>query len=125
MMSAQPFRNACNSSFERTSNSATAPRPTRAWTNRHCFDFSIGSIQRQNFFLLLATADGRSGRGVLMTRKSTRLSCRIPAPSSSRFRGRPQEAQIYREQRTWSMRGGKQKARHERKVIDEKAEFRL
>ena len=43
----------------------------------------------------------------------------------SRFRGRPEEAETDRQPRTRSMRGGKQKARDERKVIDEKAEFRL
>jgi hypothetical protein len=43
----------------------------------------------------------------------------------SRFRRRPEEAETDRQPRTRSMRGGKQKARDERKVIDEKAEFRL
>src|SRR5689334_7275112 len=43
----------------------------------------------------------------------------------SRFCGLPEEAEIDRQPRTGSMRGSKQKARHERKVIDEEAEFRL
>jgi hypothetical protein len=73
-MSAQPFSSVCNSSFDLTSNSATAPRPVRAWTRRHCFDFSFGSIQRQNFLLPANTVDGRSSRGVLITRKSTQIS---------------------------------------------------
>src|SRR5690242_7772326 len=43
----------------------------------------------------------------------------------SRFCGLPEEAEIDRQPRTGSMRGRKQNARHEGKVIDEEAEFRL
>jgi hypothetical protein len=52
----------------------------RAWTKRHCFDFNFGSIQRQNLLLLANTVDGRSGRGVLITRKSTQ-TCQSVRPS--------------------------------------------
>jgi hypothetical protein len=55
-------------------------------------------------------------------RTGMRLVSRIAG--SSRFRGRPEEAERDRQPHTRSMRGRKQKARDERKVIDEKAEFR-
>ena len=47
------------------------------------------------------------------------------ANSSSGSSGRTEEAETQGQPGTRSVRGGKQKARHERKVIDEKAEFRL
>ena len=83
MSSAQPFSSACNYSFEATSNSAAAPRPVRAYTQRHWRDFTLGAIQRQYFFRRLVIAEGRSGRGVLMTRKS------MPAAALTSARRRP------------------------------------
>src|SRR5690348_6882474 len=69
---------------------------------------------------------GLSGLRTLMaTPADRRMADGNRAIRGSRFCGLPEEAEIDRQPRTGSMRGRKQKARHERKVIDEEAEFRL